>query len=287
MKPSIFLWIILPAFIMFSCQKKVDWLVDPVTKEVLDSSRNQSNPSELLIKMVAVTGNETLESNFTYDGKSNLLSEYHTGIENGVAVDIYKKYYRDTTRKIIKMAAKTKQNADTVYTAVVYDDYYTNTFLYTLSNFKIQGNTVRDSVVYVYDGNGNVGIQKIFRLKATGGYGVYEQHEYSYSGGNLVTVKDLVDSSNTVILIIAGIRYFTYDTRINPLKLNNEAVLTGKPESASANNLIAIELENKLSPADNFKVETRLFYSNSRKPMYGTSIKSPLGRVTQVTYYYK
>ena len=267
--------------------KKIDWLVDPITKEVLDSSRNQSNPSELLIKMVAITGNETLESNFTYDSRNHLLSEYQTGIENGVAVDNYKKYYRDTTGKIIKTAAKTKQNADTVYTAVVYDDYYTHTFLHTLSNFKIQGNTVRDSVVYVYDGNGNVGIQKIFRLKDTGLYGLYEQHGYSYSGGNLVVVKDFVDSSNTSILIVAGIRHFTYDTRINPLKLNNEAVLTGKPESASANNLIAIELENKLSAADNFKVENKLFYSNSRRPAYGTSIKSPLGIVTRITYYYK
>ena len=67
------------------------------------------------------------------------MSEHDTGIENGVTVDSYKKYYRDTTGKIIKVAAKSEQNADTVYTAVVYDDFYTNTFLYTLSNFKIQG----------------------------------------------------------------------------------------------------------------------------------------------------
>ena len=71
----------------------------------------------------------------------------------------------------------------------------------------------------MYDGNGHIGLQKVFRLKDTGLYGLYEQHEYSYSGGNLVVVKDFVDSSNTSILIVAGIRHFTYDTRINPLQL--------------------------------------------------------------------
>ena len=91
----------MPAFFMFYCQKKVDWLVEPVTKEILDNSRNQINPSELLIKMVAITGNETLESNFTYDIRNHLLSEHHTGIENGVEVDNYKKYYRDTTQVIL------------------------------------------------------------------------------------------------------------------------------------------------------------------------------------------
>ena len=81
--------------------KKIDWLVDPVRKDVLDSPRNQINPSDLLIKMLAITSNETLESNFTYDIRNHLLIEHHTGIENGVAVDNYKKYYRDTTRVIL------------------------------------------------------------------------------------------------------------------------------------------------------------------------------------------
>ena len=287
MKPFIFLLIILPALCTFSCQKKVDWLVDPVTKDVLDSNRHQINTTELLTRMEAITGNETLKTNFIYDRRSNLLSEHHTGIENGVAVDSYKKYYRDTIGKIIKIAAKSKQDADTVYTAVVYDDFYTHTFLYTLSNFKIQGKVVRDSIIYVYDGNWHIGIQKIFRRKDTGIYGLYEQHEFSYSGGNLVVIKDLVDSSQAANLVVVNTRNFIYDSRINPLQLSNEAVLTGNPECASANNLIAITLENKLSPTNNFKVENKLFYSINRKPTYGTSTKSPQGSVTRVTYYYK
>lgn len=92
---------IIACFLHVLLSKKVDWLVDPVTKEVLDRSLNQINPSELLIKMVAITGNETLESNYTYDIRNHLLSEHHTGIENGVAVDNYKKYYRNTTRVIL------------------------------------------------------------------------------------------------------------------------------------------------------------------------------------------
>ena len=116
---------------------------------------------------------------------------------------------------------------------------------------------------------------------------MYEQHEFSYSGGNLVVIKDLVDSSQAANLVVVNTRNFIYDSRINPLQLSNEAVLTGNPECASANNLIAITLENKLSPTNNFKVENKLFYSINRKPTYGTSIKSPQGIVTRVTYYYK
>ncbi|MCY7421930.1 MAG: hypothetical protein LH478_09345 [Chitinophagaceae bacterium] len=261
--------------------------MDPVTKEVLDSANLQANPLELLTKIVAVTGNETIESNFTYDSKNYLISEQHKGIENGVAVDTYKKYYRDTTGKIVKVALKSKQDVDTVYTRTTYDDYYTNTLLYTLSQYQRQGQVIRDSVTYVYDGNGHIGIQKQYRQKATGDYGLFEQHEYSFSGRNLVVVKDFVDSSNSSNLVVAGVRQFSYDTRFNPLKLNNEAILIGRPEWASANNLISIDLENKLAPGDNYKVVSKLFYSISRKPVYGTSIKSPVGTVTQVTYFYK
>lgn len=287
MKPSIFLCSLLVTFFMFSCQKKVDWLVDPVTKEVLDSTQNQQNSSEVLSRIVSVTGTETLESNFTYDSSNHLLSEHRQGIENGVPIDTYKKYYRDTTGKIIKVAAKIKQQPDSIFTVVVYDDYYTNILLHTLSNLKIQGTAIRDSVVYVYDGNGHIGIQKTFRLKPNSTYTLYQQQEFAYSGNNLVKSKQYVDSSNTAVMVLAAEYNYTYDTRINPLQLHNEAVLTGSPERASASNLVAIDLENKMVPSDNFKVESKLLYSPNRKPMYCTSIKSPLGTVSVLTYYYK
>ena len=261
--------------------------MDPVTKEVLDSSNIQFNPSELLTKIVAVTGNQTIESNFTYDSKNYLVSEQHKGIENGFAVDTYKKYYRDTTGKILKVAYKSKQDIDTVYTRATYDDYNTNTLLFTLSQYQRQGQAIRDSVIYVFDGNGNIGIQKLYRLKALGDYRLVEQYEYSFSGGNLVVVKNFIDSSNTSNLVVAGVRHFSYDTRFNPLKLKNEAIVMGKPEWASANNLVSIDLDNKLAPGENYKVESKLFYSTSRKPVYGTFTKSPMGRVTHATYFYK
>ena len=272
---------------MLSCQKKVDWLVDPVTKEVLDSAHNQLDSSEVLTRIVAITGNETLESNFTYYSNNNLLSEHHQGVENGVPVDMYKKYYRDTTGKIMRVAAKSKQQPDSVFTVVVYDDYYTNTVLHTLSNFKVQGTTIRDSVVFVYDGNGHIGIQKSFRLKPNSTYMLYQQQEYAYSGNNLVKSKQFVDSSNTAIMVLAATYHYTYDIRVNPLQLHNEAVLTGNPERASASNLVAIDLENKIFPADNYKVESKLLYSPTKKPVYSTSLKSPMGTVSLLSYYYK
>ena len=88
-------------------------------------------------------------------------------------------------------------------------------------------------------------------------------------------------------MVLAVEYHYTYDTRVNPLQLLNEAVLTGRPERASLNNLIATDLENKMFPADNYKVESKLLYSNARKPVYCTSIKSPLGIVSVVSYYYK
>ena len=272
---------------MFSCQKKVDWLVDPVTKEVLDSTHNQLDSSELLTRIVAITGNETLESNFTYDSNNNLLSEHHQGVENGVPVDMYKKYYRDTTGKIMRVAAKSKQQPDSVFTVVVYDDYYANTVLYTLSIIKVQSTTVRDSVVFVYDGNGHIGIQKSYSQKPNSSYHLYQQQEYTYAGNNLVKARQFIDSSNTAILILASEYHYLYDTRLNPLQLRNEAFLTGSPERASLNNLISTDLDNKMFPADNYKVESKLLYSNTRKPVYCTSVKSPMGTVSLLSYYYK
>ncbi len=272
---------------MLSCQKKVDWLVDPVTKEVLDSSQNHVDTSEVLTRIVAITGNETLETNFKYDSSKNLQSEQLEGTENGIPVNTYKKYYRDTLGKIVKVVAKEKQQSDSIFTAVIYDDFYTNTLLYTLSNFKVQGTTVRDSVVFVYDGNGHIGIQKSYRQNPNSSYRLYQQQEYAYSGNNLVKARQFVDSSYTAILVLVAEYHYTYDTRINPLQLLNEAVLTGSPERASLGNLIAIDLESKMFPADNYKVESKLLYSNTRKPLYCTSVKSPSGRVSVVTYYYK
>jgi lipopolysaccharide export LptBFGC system permease protein LptF len=189
--------------------------------------------------------------------------------------------------KIIKVVAKEKQQSDSIFTSVIYDDFYANTLLYTLSNFKVQGTTVRDSVVFVYDGNGHIGIQKTYRQKPNSSYRLYQQQEYAYAANNLIKARQFVDSSNTAILVLAAEYHYTYDTRINPLQLHNEAVLTGSPEKASLNNLIAIDLDNKMFPSDNYKVESKLLYSNTRKPVYCTSVKSPVGTISVVTYYYK
>ena len=287
MKPSVFLINIIFVCSMLSCQKKVDWLVDPVTKEVLDSTQNQANASEVLTSIVAVTGNETLETNFKYYSSKYLQSELLEGSENGLPVCRYKKYYRDTLGKIIKIAAKEKQQSDSIFTSVIYDDYYANTVLYTLSIIKVQSTTVRDSVVFVYDGNGHIGIQKSYSQKPNSSYHLYQQKEYTYAGNNLVKARQFVDSSNTAILILASEYHYLYDTRLNPLQLRNEAFLTGSPERASLNNLISTDLDNKMFPADNYKVESKLLYSNTRKPVYCTSVKSPMGTVSLLSYYYK
>ena len=276
-----------------SCQKQVGWTIDPLTGNVQgDTTPHSGNPSgDLLVKIVGVTGAETITTTFTYDSSKHLLTEYALGSGGGFAIDSYKKYYRDSSGRIYKIAQLVKQAGipvDTSFTQVYYDDPDSKNFLYTVQEVSVMGIGTRDSSVYTFDGNGNMGLQKSYVSSALlgGAPELTNQWEYTYAGGNLVSQKVLTGNNTGALKLIATYK-FTYDNRSNPMILNGEAFLTGRIESASKNNLTKLEIIDAENTSNNFTITTSLLYGSSNKPATVSATLMPSGQVTNYTFYYQ
>ncbi len=288
MKPRITFLISIALIVFAACQKMVDWKIDPVTKEVLgDTTLNHTEPSGVLTRMVAITGSENITTIFTYDSLKHLVGERRSGTVNGTWTEVKKIYTRDTLNRIVKVTTiKNIVGAiDTLISNVYYDENNPN-FIYSACSRKEQGQVMRDSSIYVYDGNGHVGMIKTFQkpLYSYNDPVLKTRSEFAYANNNLVSSKNYRDSSGTMVL--AESTQFSYDNRVSPLKLYNEAFLTGRPEAASVNNLTKFEFIDAVSAINNTSVSTSFFYGGSGKPLSGTATAAN-GAVSQVTYFYQ
>ncbi len=289
MKKIVYSIIVLIAICSFSCQKFVEWHVDPITKEVAgDSSLYINQPSAVLVTLVALTGNEAITTAFTYDSLNQLISEHSTGQQNGKVVDDYKKFYRDTLGRIVlvaQLSGLSTNVTDTLFTNVWYDEDEP-AFLRTVGTVVVNGKKLDDSTLYTYDGNGNVGMRKSYRKPqgATGPLTLQQRQEFNYQNKNLVAFKDFGDSSG-VLLLNENCRY-QFDNRVNPLPLYNEAFLTGRIESASKNNLVKTEVADLVSAQFNTQLTNSLAYGVKSKPVSGIATYAN-GNISRLTFTYK
>lgn len=288
MKPRITLLISIALIVFVACQKMVDWKIDPVTKDVIgDTALHHKEPSGVLARMVATSGGESITTIFTYDSLKHLVGERRSGTVNGSWIEVKKVFTRDTLNRIIKVTT-IKNNAGVVDTLIssVYYDEDNPMFIYSACSRKHQGQIVRDSSIYVYDGNGHVGIINTFQklLYSYNDPVLKTRSEFAYANNNLISSKTYRDSSGTMVL--AESTQWSYDNRVSPLKLYNDAFLIGRPETASLNNSAKFYFIDAVSANNNSNLSTSYFYGGSGKPLSGAATAAS-GAVSQLTYFYE
>ncbi len=291
MKLKSLLFIVLSIVIISACQKQLNWKIDPLTGLIVGDSSSFNTSKKFLASILAVSGSETVATRLTYDTSGKLISEYILGTSEGKDIDLYKKYYRDTTGRIERIAQLVNQPGfakDTTFTRVYYDEPTSLNFLNAVHESIVAGKVSRDSSVFTYDGNAHLGLIKIFQSASRQAPMVLNKRlEFSYANDNLVSQKMYMDTSNSGKLSLIETTSYTFDYRLNPLIQNAEAFLTGRLAGASNNNLTRMEVVDNSSATKNYIIETSIIYNSYSLPLTSRAKFLPGEKFTTYTYYYQ
>jgi hypothetical protein len=283
--------------LLTSCQKSVDWEVSPTGGTTGSGSGGSGNTgggtsSDLLVKIVIVTGTETVTTLYTYDASKRMITEEFKGSVGGMPLDSYHKFYREANGRIYKMAQLVKQTAivaDTSFTYVYYPNATTSNFTYKTTNITVAGFGAFDSTVYSWNSSGNVATATAFLSSslAPGMIISTQKYEFIYSIGGNLTQQKMYNGAPPAPFVLFATYNYSYDNITNPITTSGEYMLTGRGENASKNNLVKMEVLVAADPSSNFNVNTSLTYGANGKPSTGTLIEQPSGRVSKYTFYYQ
>jgi YD repeat-containing protein len=269
---------------LIACQKEIDW------------STGGGGITEKLIKIKSQTGADTAQVDYTYDASGRLIREKTTGVMGATNLDNDLIINRNSAGIIIttvqKAAALVLLGVDSIVTRF---NYNTGTSKYTSAvfNLPVPGFPVTDSAVYTYDASGRITADEhylqvgglpiplppVLALKNT--------YTYTADGKNLVHVAQDAATAPGGPLSPATAQAFTYDTRINPLIILQEAVLLNRTGLYSANNTTKVAVTNTIDPSQNFTMDYTFKYSSNNKPDSSYGTRTPGGAITATKYFYQ
>lgn len=276
---------------MVSCQKGVDWTVEPTTDTTNPTTPPTNTTGELLVKTVSVTGNETTTINYTYNAQKQLETEQTVGTMASMPYEVFKRYYRDAQGRIVKTAEVMKQMGvvgDTSFTHVYYPNATTSNFSHTVREVSMMGMSTLDSSVYVFDAGGNLTTQTTYTsniLQPT--LALSQKWEYNFANGNLTEMRFYMVQPGTQNFTLTTLHSYNYDDKTNPLVMNAEAFLTGRTDGASKNNVVKLSLDDRTTSNRDATIDISLNYGAGNKPTTATATVTPGNQVTRFTFYYQ
>jgi len=284
MKKSFILPVLL-VVVLFSCQKEIDW------------GTGGGAVSQTLFRIKSTTGaTDTTQIDYFYDVNKRLARELTNGIGNGQNLNNDLTITRNSSGIIIK----TVQKAATLLAAgidsvVTIYNYNTGTSKYTYSYFDltVATITVRDSAVYTYDAGGRISKDEHY-LQVTGlpiplppTLTARNTYTYSADGKNLLGIASDAAIPPATTLSPATAQTYTFDTKVNPLIILNEAVLLGRVGFFNANNSTKTVVTNTIDPTQDFTMDYTYKYNSANKPDSSYGTRTPGGAVTAVKYFYQ
>jgi hypothetical protein len=274
MRGIIILNLLLISF-LFSCKKNVS-----------NVSNNPAVLSNLLVKIVSKSGNDSVVTEYSYDIGKQLVLEKETSVTSGATEKRSLKILRNSG-----IVIQTTEIADYLIASGV--DSIVTLFAnaagrYTSSVFNITqgGTSVQDSVYYLYDGAGRIIRDQHFQKVSGTPFTQIFKQEYIYSSaGNIDSVKQS-DFSGGVYTLSNTVAY-NYDSKLNPLQLQNEAVILYLFELGGVNNATKTQADFISSPSYNNSVTVVYTYRVDNRPSASVSTKLPSGKVSNETYFYQ
>jgi hypothetical protein len=146
--------------------------------------------------------------------------------------------------------------------------------------------TVQDSVYYFYDGTGRIirgqHFQKVSGVPFTQVY----KRDYIYSSaGNIDSVKE--SDFNGGVYTLSYIEAYTYDSKVNPLQLQNDAIIFYLSGLQGPNNATNTQAKTISNPSYDNSITVVYTYRTDNKPSTSVSTKLPSGKVSNETYFYQ
>ncbi|MFZ9386936.1 MAG: hypothetical protein ACO25B_03570 [Chitinophagaceae bacterium] len=273
------------ALFVVSCQKEIDWgLGGGSASTRLVSIQSKSGPAD------------STRVDYSYDASGRLIREKTTGVAAGNSADNDLLIYRNTagiiTRTVQKSAALIQVGVDSLVTRY---NYNSGTSRYTSSIFSttVMGFTIMDSAVYTYDANGRISKDEHY-LQTTGLpiplppiLALRNNYTYSANGAELKGISQEAPSTPGGPLAPVSAQAFTYDMKVNPLVILQEAILLNRPGLFSAGNMTNTIVTNTISPANSFTLDNTYIYNSQNKPDSSYSTRNPGATITASKYFYQ
>jgi hypothetical protein len=260
----------------FSCQKEVD--------DTLPGNTPSANVPGLLKRMVIKQNSDSSVSDFFYNSAGKLLAVRNTDVSGGTSEYSNQTVERNSQgmiQKVITKGTQLSQNGIDSLVSIVrsVSGRYTNRVVKAV----VLGDTTSDSTVYTYNASGSISSQEDYIDDGTGGL-IRIRAEYTYSGGNLVSLKGYDLTSGTPVLNLNQV--LEYDARTSPLVVGNEAfVLDNFLEWYSGNNLKKLTVNETGDPVTHVETLDYL-YNSANKPASAIIIPDGQLGITASYYYY-
>lgn len=283
MKKSLYLLAGLSLATFLSCQKEIDWGI-----------KTGSVPSQLY-RIKSTTGTDTTQVDYTFDAAKRLIREKTAGMSAGTDISneliINRSSSGIITTTVQKAAALVAVGVDSIVTRY---NYNTSTSKYTSAVFQLTvlGFSVLDSAVFTYDASGKISMDEHYSqitglpipLPAT--LSLRNTYTYDATGKNLVGVSQEAPTTPGGPLAPLSTQTFTYDTKVNPLIVPNEAIILGRTGLFNANNATRSAFTDVTTPANNFTIDYTYRYNAINKPDSAYSVQTPPGTDTTKTKFF-
>ncbi len=267
-----------------ACQKEIDW-------------GTGNGPDLRLVSIKSKTGaTDSTQVDYSYDASGRLVREKTTGFAGGVSVDndlvIKRNAQGVITYTVQKSSALLLLGIDSIETRF---NYNTGTFQYISSVFSttIAGFTVLDSAVYTYDAGGRISSDAHY-LQTTGlpiplppMLALKNNYYYSPNSAKLDSVIQEAVTAPGGPLTPAAAQKYTYDTKVNPLIIRQEAILLNRAGLFSANNPTRTVVTNSIAPGNDFTLDNVYIYNSRNKPDSSYATRNPGATLTASKYFYQ
>jgi len=279
---------LLCCLLLFSCQKEADFSNNNNNNN--GNAGGGSTSGTLLVKTVTKEGSDSAITVYTYNSGKKIIDEKSVGIIGGIDMGNEFRYYRNSSGIITSYtqinALFAMSGLDSVTTTVHYSTS-SSKYTSTVQEISLYGFSVMDSSVFVYDGSGKIIRSDIYQsIPLTGiDYELTEKIKYTYANGN-ISQYDFYDATGGTDDLIAT-RKSTYDTKTNPLQLNNEAFAIGRPDFISANNGTKVEFIDVNDPTSNQTITFTYTYNSNNRPITATSTQNPGAGIRTYKFYYQ
>ncbi len=263
-----------------SCQKELHFDTDT------------SNRPFRIVTTVAVTGNDTLITEYGYDQQLRLASEVTTGRSAGETYYTNTQFSRDAQGRITTVVYKGLDDSETVNVDVHYPDATGMEYDYAIATRHSSGTHLRDSIAFSYS-NGNMVKNERFRYKDGAGYLLARRETFDHNAAGNVESTEVFSTIGTVnghVVLISTTQY-TYAGYPDYIWTTDNAsqnyLLAGLP-NRSHESISEAVVRDQTGLAADYSMSTILVMdATGRMPETGSAYLFPQNTTTSLAFYYQ
>ena len=286
MKKIFFVLATCATLLLASCSKEKS--IDSGDPDGPGTGGGGSNETGLLVKTAIQLGqNDSSVTNYGYDAQNRFIRFWQTGNDNVMGDPEEIVILRNGAGVIQTFTVNddpSSSTANTVYT--VYNE--AGRYTAKVSQQVVSGSTYRDSLVYNYNGAGQIS-EEIYYVSIDGSpFADWAKNEFIYSGnGNLTEYKGYFLDVNTMNYVQASHILVEYDNKTNPLVLGAEGILLDQINFVSPNNVTKATVNDLEDPANNEVATYAYVYNDKNKPATASITLQSIGLPIPVTFHYQ